>query len=169
MAPITGKLTLIGSTRSSLVGREGVEDVGVVRPRPRRRTRSHPCKGWEKIHRALILRTGRAGEDLVSVKVKAGRPNLRRSRLDVDATRRATRKVFRYAVRSHKDLVEVAAARAALRSALICPATLALLVAGMPPAVGKVWGSIASPNPARYVLPPSLESCRSMLKVAASW
>src|SRR6266404_1392910 len=123
MAPIYGQAhTNWVRPGRPLVGREGVEDVGVVRPDRVDEPEVIRGKGWEKIHRALILRTGRAGEDLSIGEGEGGQTQLCVGRdSDVDATRRATRKVFRYAVRSHKHLVEVAAARAAAAVRLDLP------------------------------------------------
>jgi len=75
MAPFTGKLTLIGFDRSSPGWPRRSRRRWSCPTRPRRRTEVIRGKGWEKIHRALILRTGRPVKTLVSVKVKAGRPN----------------------------------------------------------------------------------------------
>src|SRR6266850_5547145 len=98
--------------RRPLIGRERVEHVGVVGPDRVDIPKVIRGKGWEKIQRTLILRTRRAGEDL-----EVGKGEDRQAHryvggdADVDATERSTRKVFRYAVRGHEDLVEVSAAR----------------------------------------------------------
>src|SRR5882672_7388299 len=100
--------------RRPLIGRERVEHVGVVRPDRVDEPEVIRGKGWEKIQRTLILRTRRAGEDLSIGEGEGGQAQLRvGGYADVDAPKGSTRKVFRYAVRSHKDLVKVAAARAA--------------------------------------------------------
>src|SRR6266436_297515 len=48
----------------ALIGREGIEDVGVDRPCGVDKPKVICGKGWEKIARSLILRARRAGEDL---------------------------------------------------------------------------------------------------------
>src|SRR6267142_6798536 len=102
-APVYGKAHINGVRPGRpLIGRERVEDVGVVRPDRVDEPEVIRGKSWEKIHRALILRTGRSGEDLSIGEGEGGQTQLCVGRdSDVDATRRATRKVFRYAVRSH--------------------------------------------------------------------
>src|SRR6266850_149046 len=100
--------------RRPLIGRERVEHVGVVRPDRVDEPEVIRGKSWEKIHRTLILRTSQAGEDFCIGEGEGGQAQLRvGGYADVDAPKGSTRKVFRYAVRSDKDLVKVAAARAA--------------------------------------------------------
>src|SRR6266568_4027545 len=97
----------------ALIGREGVEDVGVVRPHGVDEPKVIRGKGWEKIARALILRARRAGEDLGVGEGKNRQAQFHVGRdADVNATEGSTREVLDYIVRRHEDLVEVAAARA---------------------------------------------------------
>src|SRR6266446_3659695 len=97
----------------ALIGREGVEDVGVDRPRGVYKPKVICGKGWKKIARALILRARRAGEDLGVGEGKSRQAQLHvGGDADVNATERSSRKVLGYTVRGHEDLVEVAAARA---------------------------------------------------------
>ncbi len=97
----------------ALVGREGVEDVGVVRPRGVDEPKVIRGKGWEKIARALILRARQAGEDLGVGEGKSRQAQIHVGRdADVNATEGSTCKVLGYTVRGHEDLVQVAAARA---------------------------------------------------------
>src|SRR3989442_11165771 len=60
----------------ALIGREGVEDVGVVRPHRVDEPKVIRGKGWEKIARALILRARQAGEDLGVGKGKTRRAKI---------------------------------------------------------------------------------------------
>src|SRR6266436_3022623 len=97
----------------ALIGREGVEDVGVVRPHRVDEPKVIRGKGWEKIARALILRARQAGEDLCVGKGKSRQAQIHVGRdADVNATEGSTRKVLSYTVRGHEDLVQVASARA---------------------------------------------------------
>src|SRR5882672_8653880 len=71
----------------ALIGREGVEDVGVDRPRGVDKPKVIRGKGWEKIARSLILRARRAGEDLGVGEGKSRQAQLHVGRdADVNAT-----------------------------------------------------------------------------------
>src|SRR6266403_181973 len=142
MAPIYGEAhTNWVRPGRPLVGREGVEDVGVVRPDRVDEPEIIRGKGWEKIHRALILRTGRAGEDLSIGEGEGGQTQLCVGRdSDVDAPEGSTRKVFGHAIRGYEDLIEVAAARAAAAVHLNLPSDVCAVAPGLPAAAGEGRG-----------------------------
>ena len=97
----------------ALIGREGVKDVGVIRPDGVDEPKVIRGKSREKIASALILSARRTGEDLGVGEGVSRQTQLDVGRdADVDATEGSRREVLRYIVRGHEDLVQVAAARA---------------------------------------------------------
>src|SRR5713226_6407764 len=96
----------------ALIRRERVEDVGVVRPDRVDEPKVIHGKRGEKIDRALILRTRRAGEYLVVGEREYREAHIHVGRdADVNATEGSTRNVLGCTVRCHEDLVEISAAQ----------------------------------------------------------